>query len=262
MTDPAPLSHTKLKHFRKLKNRKHRALNRLFFAEGFRQFTAALSSEIEIETVLVSDHFVKNKNYKQILRESADSGFPVYHCTEAQMRELSDDVSPPGIMIITPYHDKNRNHLDTCSENKILYLENISDPGNLGTIIRTAVWFNIKTIFLSPKCVDPTNPKAVRATAGAIFYANLFSDIPPDMMFTFFKQRRYQFAASSASGNVSVSDWQPGDKCILFLGSEAHGLSQEVMNKCDKKIKIPGNTEIESLNLAVAAGIFCNKLGG
>jgi tRNA G18 (ribose-2'-O)-methylase SpoU len=100
----------------------------------------------------------------------------------------------------------------------------------------------------------------VRASAGAIFFADLYINIDPDLIFSNFKSKKFNFVASSASGNISITDWHPQEKCILFLGSEASGLSSKLINKCDKQIKIPGNNKIESLNLAVAGGIFISKL--
>jgi TrmH family RNA methyltransferase len=260
MLNPAPLSQAKLKQIRKLKSRKHRILEKLYLCEGYRLFTAAAASGREITDIIVSDNFLNHDNYRRLTKVLDNSNLSIYRCNDKQMQEISEDVTPPGLLFLVKHDFKNENHLDQFSENKIIFLENISDPGNLGTIIRTALWFDIRSLILSPNCVDPTNPTVLRASAGASFYADLYLNIESDVAFSKFKSRNFNFAASSASGNISIYDWHPPKKCMLFLGSEANGLSAKTIDKCDYKIKIPGNEKIESLNLAVAGGIFISKL--
>jgi RNA methyltransferase, TrmH family len=260
MLNPALLSQAKLKQIRKLKSRKYRVLEKLYLCEGYRLFTAAFNSGAEIIDIVVSDNFLNHDNYRQMTKALEKSSLSIYRCSEKQMREISDDVTPPGLLFLVKYDFKNESHLEQCIENKVIYLENISDPGNLGAIIRTALWFDMNSLILSPNCVDPTNPKVVRASAGAIFYADIYLNIESELVFSKFKSRNFNFAASTASGNISIADWHPPKKCMLFLGSEANGLSAEIIDKCDNQIKIPGNNKIESLNLAVAGGIFISQL--
>jgi len=260
MLNPSPLSQAKLKQIRKLKSRKHRVLENLYLCEGYRLFTAALNSDAEITDIVISDNFLNHDSYRRVSKALNNTNLSIYQCSDKQMLEISEDVTPPGLLFLVKHHFKNDNHLDQCIENRIIYLENISDPGNLGTIIRTALWFDIRSLILSPNCVDPTNPKVVRASAGAIYYSDLYLNIKSDLVFSKFNSRNFQFAASSASGNISITNWHPPKKCMMFLGSEANGLSAEIIDKCDYQIKIPGNDKIESLNLAVAGGIFMSKL--
>ena len=260
MINPVPISQNQFKQIRKLKNRKYRTLERLYLCEGHRLLTAAISSGKIISDIVVTEKYLKHTNFKSITDFLKSSATSIQLCNEKQMLSLSDEVTPPGILFLVKNDLKDANDLGQCNDNKLIFLENVSDPGNLGTVIRSALWFNIRTILLSPDCVDPTNPKVVRASAGAIFSADIYTDVEPGFVFSKLTVKGYECTASTLADAISVNDWIPANKCILFIGSEASGLSDEIIKHCRNKVTIPGNEEMESLNLAIAAGILLYKL--
>lgn len=222
--------------------------------------TAAISSGKIITDIVVTEKYRKHANFKSITGFLQSSATATHLCNEKQMQNLSDEITPPGILFLVKNDLRDPNDLEQCKDNKLIFLENVSDPGNLGAVIRSAVWFNIRTILLSPGCVDPTNPKVVRASAGAIFSAEIYTDVEPGLVFSKLTVKGYECTASTLADAISVNDWIPANKCILFIGSEASGLSDEIIRQCRNKVTIPGNEEMESLNLAIAAGIFLYKL--
>ncbi len=136
-----------------------------------------------------------------------------------------------------------------------LVLDNIQDPGNFGTIIRTADWFGIKTIICSENTVEVYNPKTVQSTMGSlcrvnIIYTNLNS---------FLAETNIPVFGALLEGN-SIYDIKWGDEGLILLGNEGHGISHDLVQKISSPVTIPSFGQAESLNVAVSAAIFCNEL--
>jgi TrmH family RNA methyltransferase len=260
MIEIPPLSQNKLKHIRKLKQKKYRVDEKYFFCEGFRLFAAAMQAQAQISEIVLSQEILQKKMVRQIIRFAAKHNILLYKCTPNQFKTLSEEKTPAGILFLVRSIFFTSDELADITDPAIVYLEKIAEPGNLGAIIRSAVWFGVKSILLSPGCVDSTNPKAVRASAGALFSCKIYQDISIDMAVTQFRQRDYIFTAAALENSVPISEWSPAGKDILCFGAEATGLTKEVLNQCDHIVTIPGHGDVESLNLAVSAGIFLYKL--
>ncbi len=143
-----------------------------------------------------------------------------------------------------------------------LYFDNISDPGNMGTLLRTAVWFGINSVFLSPGCVDPLNSKVLRSAMGAHFYLQHLMTYSHDKLFERYKKDGNAILGSNMRENYRHNlqiDLEKG--WILILGSEAHGMSDSIQSYITHSISIPGfGGSMESLNVAVAGGILLHNL--
>ena len=137
----------------------------------------------------------------------------------------------------------------------MLYLVEISDPGNLGTIIRTAVWFGIDHIMLSDCSVDPFNPKTVRSSAGAIFDAVIYENVGFPDVCKALRAEGYQFVATTPRDGTDLSSWMPSAGSVIMFGPEAEGLPEPLISQADVRVTIPQSGPAESLNLAVSAGI-------
>lgn len=137
-------------------------------------------------------------------------------------------------------------------------MDRVSDPGNLGTIIRTAYWFGVKQIVLSRDSADPYNPKVVRSTQGGIFYTNIIEDADMCDLLKNYVTAGYKVYLFTIDGSQKLSevviDHNSG-KSVLVFGSEAHGISEELLNMDFEKVKVEGFSECESLNVAISAGI-------
>ena len=143
--------------------------------------------------------------------------------------------------------------------NRILILENIQDPGNLGTIIRSAVAFNIDTIILSNDCVDIYNPKVIRASQGMIFHIDI---IKRDLLLEIPKLQTlgYQIIGTKVTHGQSLKDFQNIEKFAIIMGNEGNGMTKEVAELCDSFIYIEMNDKCESLNVAIATSIILYEL--
>jgi TrmH family RNA methyltransferase len=254
---PSQLSSQKLKQIRKLKQKKFRNQTDSFLCEGFRLFETAIdSSGPAIIDLIISENFRKSAQGDWALKEAEKKDIAVYVTNDAGMKSLSEDVTPPGIIFTAGKKIKAPISVGNLKDNTILYLEKISEPGNLGTIIRSACWFGIKSVLLSPECVDPWNSKSVRASTGAIFKTNIYTDVTYSILKKLFKNKKYNFIATVVSGGIPLNKWKIDQKNILFFGQEASGLSKEIIKDADVHINIPGYGNIESLNIAVAASII------
>ena len=252
-----PLSANKQKLLYKAHQKKYRDQLDLYFGEGYRLLTAAFADPAtKILEIVLSERVLDTEQGSLILRTATNRKIQIYRSTERQMQHLSAEVTAPGIFFTVAKRLKNSNELQTGQERVIVFLEQISDAGNLGTILRSMVWFGIKSVVLSPGCVDAYNPKSVRASAGAIFTANIYTNLPFDQVVTRLKPLGYLVIAAVPDGGQSITEINPENKILLVFGSEAAGLSESVLKLVDQRLTIPRRGNIESLNLAVSAGIM------
>jgi len=133
-------------------------------------------------------------------------------------------------------------------------LDNISDPGNLGTILRNCDWFGVKNIFLSENIVDYTNPKVIRSSMGSVFHLNLFEDVKPNLL-NDLKGKGFEILCADTNGE-NIFTYQSETKKLLVLSSESHGPSKDFEKISDKKISIPRIGNAESLNVASASAVL------
>lgn len=257
MRYPSPLSSNKLKQIRKLKQKKYRNRYDCYLCEGFRLFNAAMNkADLEIRELVISDNFLNSAQGDLAFEKSKKKGIAVFITNESTMKSISEDISPPGIVFTVEKMSKNQIPLENLEDNIILYLERISEPGNLGSIIRSAGWFGIKSVILSPECVDPWNSKSVRASAGAIFDTIIYTDIKYLLLKEVFSKKKFTFIATVVSGDTPINKWRIGSKNILLFGSEADGLSNKIINDADIRLYIPAIGNVDSLNLSIAASII------
>ena len=174
------------------------------------------------------------------------------------IRQISDSLNDQGVIALAPIptYNKFKN-----PPQRSLYLDGISDPGNMGTLLRTAAWFGIKSIFRSPKCVDPFNSKVVRSAMGAHFYFSHFEAISEEKILNDFVKVGIKVLASDMEG-TSIHTFNLSDFTgwILVLGNEAHGISESMNRLIKNTITIPGVKGMESLNVSVAGGILLHAL--
>ncbi len=251
-----PLSKSHEKWIRKLHQKKYRDEEGVFIAEGFNSFEALMkATRHDIKEVVIE------KSIPESALKNLPYGLPVYTCSKKVMEVISTEESPQGIVIIC--HQKNFPFFDLENGSPgqtLLYLENISNPGNLGTILRTATWFGISEILLSPFSVDPFNTKVIRASAGTIFSLEIYLSVESADLFRLAEQHNYNLIATVPRDGVPIGSWQSAGKNIILFGPEAQGLSEELIEKAHHRISIPGKGDAESLNLAAAAAIILYEI--
>lgn len=255
------ISQIRYKNIRKLKQKKYRKSTNRYICEGFRLLEEAFSvPEIRISELVVDENIQSSSSGKLIIRKAQSKKIPVFLANAAAIKTLSDEVTPSGIIFIVEQPTPANQLLYDIDDDIVLYLDRISEAGNLGTIIRSAAWFGLKTIIMSPGCVDPKNAKSIRASAGGIFKLKLFHDVQLDSLLSHFKNKHYKFIASVVSGGTPLNRWKKSGKSIIFLGQEASGLSEDIIQAADTLLSIPNNGSMESLNVSMAGGIILYEM--
>jgi TrmH family RNA methyltransferase len=251
-----PLSAQHRKWIRKLHQKKYRREEQYFIAEGVNCLHAALETPHHPVREIVVDHDYADKIRNNPSAFPIPSAIPVYECSRNDMEALSSEDTPQGI--ITICHRKEFSIDDNAIglNDVAIYFEHTSDPGNMGTIIRSSAWFGFSTILIGPFCVDPFNTKVIRSSAGAIFGVEVYESVNHDGLIDFAVRDGYILTATVPTGGVPLTQWEPSGKTILMFGHETKGLSPRLIERADHRISIPGHGAVESLNLSVAASII------
>ena len=230
----------KIKNIKKLNNKKYR--------DEFNEFL--------IEGEHLVEEAYKNKILKEIILEEGtdiDIDVPKSYVTSSVLKYISELDNPSKIMGICKKINKKN------IGNKILILDGIQDPGNLGTIIRSSVAFNIDTIVLSKDCVDLYNCKVLRATQGMIFNINII-EIDLLELVSNLKKNGYKVYGTKVNGGKSLKNVERSEKFAIIMGNEGRGVSSSILNLCSDYIYIDMNEKCESLNVGVATSIILYEL--
>jgi TrmH family RNA methyltransferase len=174
------------------------------------------------------------------------------------LKKISTTDTPPEVVGVAFQPKNDMEKLKTS--NKVVLLENISDAGNLGTIIRTASAFNIESIILYGKTVDLYNPKCVRSAVGNLWKTNIVNIDKVEVLDKYFKDYERVATLPKSDNTVWFREWKPQEKTLLMFGSEADGLSEELIQYSNKRVTIEMTQSVESLNLSVSAGVFMYAL--
>ncbi len=247
-----------LKLIRSLQSKKGRTTSGLYFAEGRRISEEALVyAKEQIEAVLVSHVFLE-KN-REMVQTIDNSGILVYSLSEKLFGECCDTETPQGIGVVLNMTQKK---IDVEKAGFLLVLDGVSEPGNLGTIVRTAEAAGVDGVLLMKGCADLYNPKVIRSTMGSVFRVPCLTGVSVSELEDW-KKNDFVVTATALSDSVSLNQVRKAEKQILVIGSEATGVSREVLNLSDQRVRIPMEGKVESLNAAVAAGIamYALRLG-
>tara|TARA_B100001105_G_scaffold64484_1_gene50491 strand:- start:2823 stop:3572 length:750 start_codon:yes stop_codon:yes gene_type:complete len=245
------ISQNRVKQIQSLKTKKGRKKENLFMIEGVRCVQSYLKKSKLIKELFISETFVKTN--KKFLKSCEKYNTAYSIVTDKDMKNISDTKTPSGITGICAF--KPNPGLDFESK-RWLYLYEISDPGNLGSLLRSAAWFNIKNIALSKNSADPFNPKVIRSATGAHIYLNIHQDIEYEI----FLDHGYCSIGTDQNGTQKIEDLDYDLKLVLILGSEARGLDTSVKKRLNKIISIEKLGYGESLNVAIAGSILMNGI--
>lgn len=239
-----------IKKLLKLKLTKYRKELKEFAVENSVIIHDALRDGHDFDSLFVTEEFL-NKNEEKVDFFKKNSKANNFYLVDSKINSLYSTLdTPSGITAI--YKIKERK-LDDSS---VVYLNGITDPGNLGTILRSALAFNFKNIALDNNCVDIYNPKVIGAAKDAIFKLNIYIDKSGDWL----KKCKLPIYSTSSHEGDNLSIFKAEKKFCLVLGSESHGVESDILKKSDKRLKIEISSEIESLNVATAAAILLYRL--
>ena len=242
-----------VKHVKKLKEKKYREEYGEFIIEGIKMIEEAINEQAKIKQIVVCED-CKNSGAipSELLYEIAK--YECIYVSEKVFIQMTDVSNPQGILAVIDKTGNREASIDFKAD-LFLLLDNIQDPGNMGTILRTADSINLKQILVSKGTSDVYNPKVVRSTMGAIFRVKVIEC--EDLIKTIkeLKKHKIQVYATDLKTDKSIYDVDY-KKTAIIIGNEANGVSSEILNVSDMKIKIPMKGKTESLNAAVATSII------
>ncbi|MBR0132578.1 MAG: RNA methyltransferase [Lachnospiraceae bacterium] len=239
-----------------LKKSAHRKAEGVFVIEGFKMFMEVLAQCPERFEEILFTEAAKNKMVSTF-GEPVIEGLKYELVEEKLFEKIAETVTPQGVLAIVKTPAYNLSDILKDNTAKLLVLDNLRDPGNLGTIVRTAEAAGMSGILLSEGCVDITNPKVVRSTMGAILRVPFVGCERLSDELLRLKENYYGFTvyATALNGSVVFTENKYYGRCAIVIGNESNGVSPEVLAAADKKIRIPMAGKVESLNAAVAAAV-------
>lgn len=248
------ISRNELKYYSSLSQKKFRESELKFLVEGLKNVEEGLNSHFNCEIILSTYEFAEQ--HQNIINQAKKKKIRIEIIRSQDFIRISETKSPQGIAAVFKYAKLNF-YPEKTESNILVYLDNISDPGNLGTIIRTCDWFGINEILISKYSVDYLNPKAIRASMGSIFHLYIFEELDTEVLIDL-QNRNYKIICSDLDGK-NLFDYRFPEKIVLAFSNESAGPSEAVKKIADDVITIPRIGNAESLNVAIASGIILSK---
>lgn len=232
-----------VKYIKSLHSKKYREEYQKFFVEGIKLVNEAIAEKMPIYKIIICE---------ELLQEKIDvKNYDVEYVNQNVFEFISDTKTPQGILAVI---DIKPNSLS--KGNIIFALDNIQDPGNLGTIIRTLDCAGIQNLLLSEDTVDLYNPKVIRSTMGAIYRVNVEENVNLEEKLSKLKKEGYKIVITDLTASNYHYELDYSQKLIIVIGNEANGVCERIKNLADIKVKIPMLGRTESLNAGVAASIM------
>ena len=245
-----------IKSIKKLKEKKYRDLENSYIVEGLKLIKEAIEEKANIKQIVICEECIHDGELdKDTLYEIAK--YNLIYVTKKVFDQITEVKTPQGIIAVIEKKEKNAIDIRAIdySQDIIVALDDLQDPGNLGTILRTVDSANLNQIILSKNCADPYNPKVVRSTMGAIFRVNIIQVENLKEELENLKNNDFDIMVTSLDTQKSIYDVNYNKK-VIVIGNEANGVSKEVQDIADEKVKIPMLGKTESLNASVATGII------
>ena len=241
-----------IKHIKKLKDKKYRDINNEYIIEGIKLIKEAIQEKAQIKQIVICDDCEKIEAIpKDLMYEIAK--YQCIYVTKKIFETITNVIEPQGIIAILEKTNQNREI--KYDEDIIVALDDIQDPGNLGTILRTVDSIGLTQIIISRGTADAYNPKVVRSSMGAIFRVKIIECEDLKQTLQEIKKHKYELIVTSLQTQKSIYDIKFKKK-IIVIGNEANGVSKEIQELADNKVKIPMIGRTESLNASVATGII------
>jgi len=242
------LSKSQISFIKSLHQKKYRKAHGLFLVEGIKSIKEFFQSNYKIHSIFYNSE-------QSNLLPKLPANINLFEVNNVELGKISTLQTPQAFLAVVHLPKIEKINENVLKNQFTLVLDGVQDPGNLGTIIRTADWFGFENIICSEDTVEAFNPKTVQATMGslarvAIHYENL----------TFFLERNSLPVFGALLDGESIYETSWGKEGLIILGNEGKGISEEVIKKIDKPVTIPRFGEAESLNVAVSAAIFCAEL--
>ena len=240
-----------IKHIKKLKDKKERDSSNEYVIEGIKLIQEAVQENVNIKQIIVCDDCDKTESIpKDLMYEIAK--YDCVYVTKKIFKYISEVQEPQGILAII---EKNNSDKDIdYNQDIIVALDDVQDPGNLGTILRTVDSIGLTQILVSKGTADSYNPKVVRSTMGAIFRIKIIECEDLEKTLKEIKKHKFKVVVTSLQTENTIYGIKYNKK-VIVIGNEANGVEQKIQQIADEKVKIPMLGKTESLNASVATGI-------
>ncbi len=251
------------KRLAELKDRSGRKEQGLFFIEGKRAVLEALTGSAAIRWIIVS--LAANQTLMTEIHTLAEEkGIEIEELPDTKFRKLSSTEASQGVIGVAAIRELSSDTLHAGLRPKrnatVILLDRISDPGNLGTVLRSAAWFGVNGVLISEKSVDAYNPKVVRSAMAAITELDVVQDVKLSDEIAALKSIGFSVVAATQDSDRSYTDLEYPRRCAVLFGSEAAGIPPELLAVCDASVAIPRIGKMESLNVGVAASIILSEM--
>jgi len=247
------LTKRELKYYSSLNKAKYRKLEQKFIVEGVKLVNEVIKSDFYCELIIASESF--SKTHSDILNTYKHFTI-IQTITDNDFAWLADTQTPQGILAVVEI--PLQRYIDETYKGTIVALENVSDPGNVGTIIRTCDWFGIKEVIISSNSVDIYNPKVVRSTMGSLFHIHIHVSENIYGTLSALKQYGKKIICADMNGK-NLYTFEKNEASVLVFSNEAKGPTEKLIEIADTKITIPKFGNAESLNVATAAAIIISE---
>lgn len=240
-----------IKHIKKLKDKKERDISNEYVIEGIKLIQEAIQENVNIKQIIVCDDCDKTEGIpKDLMYEIAK--YDCVYVTKKIFKYISEVQEPQGILAVI---EKNNSNVEIdYTQDIIVALDDVQDPGNLGTILRTVDSIGLTQILVSKGTADSYNPKVVRSTMGAIFRIKIIECEDLEKILKEIKKHKFKIVVTSLQTENTIYEINYNKK-VIVIGNEAKGVEQKIQQIADEKIKIPMLGKTESLNASVATGI-------
>jgi TrmH family RNA methyltransferase len=254
------LSKAGIRELHRYAGKKHRIEQGRLLVEGWRSLAAAAEAGAAIEWLLISEDVDEHGWPKGLIEKLSDGVERVDRIPGAQMKSVSLSVTPPGLAGLVAWRPAGAEELleglsvapDDTGPRIVVVADVVTDPGNLGTVIRTADWFGVRGVFAGSGSVELTNPKLVQSTMGSLFQVPVGGGGPAVSLLEGLKGVGFTIVSLELDGAKDVREMEWPDKLALVIGNEARGVSPDVSRMADQRVRIPRFGRAESLNAAVS----------
>ncbi|MDL2280542.1 RNA methyltransferase [Selenomonadales bacterium OttesenSCG-928-I06] len=269
-----------IKEIALLKQKKYRDKNNVYCLEGIRLIEECLKSKCRVKTVIYTKEVLKKRRLqdalytfgKKFLKNNPNSAnyfdffnidkIPFLEVSPEVYNKISDTEEPQGVMVIVEKFEYSLDRLfsKNKSDHFIAVLDNIQDPGNVGTIIRTADAAGCSAVIMLQGTADLFNPKTVRSSMGSLFHLPIIQGIESQNLIKYLKENNVALYATALDSNNNYTNMKFTKPLAIAFGNEANGLSENILKNADKNVCIPIHGQAESLNVSVAAGIILYEI--
>lgn len=244
-----------IKEIKSLYRKKERMKSKSFIIEGIKIIEEAIDHSYPIKNIIYTDKLMDTKGGPEFYQTIRDREELIY-VGDNIFKEISDTENPQGVLAIAKFQFEDLDKLKDKENPALIFLDRLQDPGNMGTIIRTADAFNFDGLIITDGSVDPYNPKVVRATMGSIFRLPIYYIEDSLRGLNKLKENRLRIISTSLEGSLPIYDIDYSGGFVLVIGNESTGVSDEIFSLSDRLIRIPMPGKAESLNAGVAASII------